>query len=196
MTADVSRLTMVSVLGATLMAARACPAAVIELHETVVVTGDRIVLGDLGEISDADEEAQTLAGVDIGPAPLPGRDRTLTVGYLKMRLRRRGIDCADLTFAGARAVLVRAAVPMPRSAAGDASTDGLSPRAVARPPAIVVPRGAAVQVTVVCGAVRVTADAVTLEEATVGGMVRLRIEQTRETVTARLVGPTAALIDR
>lgn len=194
MTVEMSRVTMFLVLAAALMAARAGPAAVIELHETVVVTGERIVLGDLGEISDAGEEAQTLAEVDIGPAPLPGRARALTVGYLKMRLRRSGIDCADLTFVGAGTVRVRAAGPIPRPAAGAAEDD--EPAQEAATPTPIVPRGAVVQITVRCGAVWVTADATTLEEAPVGGMVRLRIEQTRETVTARLVSSTAALIDR
>ncbi|MGD9498193.1 MAG: hypothetical protein AB7Y46_17965 [Armatimonadota bacterium] len=181
---------------ALLTAACTCRAAVINLHECANVAGARIVLAELGAITGAEEEVAALADIDIGPTPLPGRERTLTVGYLKMRLRRCGIDCGSVTFIGSAQVLVSAAplasdppaAPAPAASATGAELPATAP--------VIVPRGTRVQLAVECGAVRVLADAVTQEQAAVGALVRLRIEHTGEAISARLTAPTQAIMVR
>ncbi len=186
-------------LATALAAACVCRAAVIELHERAAIDGDRILLSELGEIAAASDEAEALGRVDIGPAPLPGRERTLTVGYLKMRLRRCGIDCASVTFAGAHEVRVSgppAAAPLRVEPGADDAADVQAGGGEAAPAPVLVPRGTRVRLAVVCGTVRIVADATTQEKAAVGAIVRVRVAQTRETVTAQLIGPTEALITR
>ncbi len=175
-----------------------CRAEIINLHERVQIDGDRILLGQLADIDAVGERAEALATVSVGPAPLPGRERTLTVGYLKLRLRRCGIDCGALTFTGAEQVTVAgppAATVAFAPAAGDPSAADAA-NVPGAPAPIVVPRGTRVRLAVECGAVRVLADATTQEDAAVGALVRLRVEQTRETVSAQLLSPTQALITR
>ncbi|MGC9320590.1 MAG: hypothetical protein ACP5KN_21335, partial [Armatimonadota bacterium] len=59
-----------------------------------------------------------------------------------------------------------------------------------------VRRGSRVRLSVTCGAVRIVAEATTLERAAVGARARLRVEQTRETVVAQLTSATEAVIRR
>jgi len=182
------------------LGAAGCRAQVIDLHQRVQIEGDRILLGHLADIDAVGERAEALAQVTVGPAPLPGRERTLTVGYLKLRLRRCGIDCASLTFTGADEVTVTgppvATVVLDPAAGAADPPAGQAEAAPAAPAPILVPRGTRVRLAVECGAVRVLADATTQAEAAVGALVRLRVEQTRETVSAQLLSPTQALITR
>ena len=68
------------------LAAVSCRAEVIDLRERVQIKGERILLGQLADIDAVGERAEALGAVSIGPAPLPGRERTLTVGYLRVLL--------------------------------------------------------------------------------------------------------------
>lgn len=170
--------------------------ATVELTERVQVAGPVILLGDLGEVRGPADEAAALRSVVIGPAPLPGGERALSVGYLKLRLRRAGIDCGSVEFNGAAEVLVSCAPAVrPAEVAGPMEGAG-GDAATTSAPAPVVPRGSAVRLVLDWGALRVTADATTLDAAAVGAFVRLRLAQTGETVTARLIGPGEALMAR
>lgn len=189
--------------GAALSAAPATAAetATITLEESVEVTGKRITLDELAEIVGPAQEAEALGTVDVGPAPLPGRDRGLTVGYLKMRLRRGGIDCWAVTFDGAERVQVHRRPEVTPAADGEQASDaeGDAEAGAATAPApkpIVVERRSRVHLAVVCGAVRILAEATTLEDAVVGEMARMRVEQTREMVYAELTSRTQAVIRR
>ena len=64
------------------------------------------------------------------------------------------------------------------------------------PPPIVVKRGSMVRLRVTCGAVSVIAGATTLEDAAVGGVVKLRVAQTRQTVWAVLASQTEANLNQ
>ncbi|MEA3402916.1 MAG: hypothetical protein U9R79_16875 [Armatimonadota bacterium] len=183
------------IAGALVVLAAPAWAQTIELPERVQIEGLRITLADLAEIDAPEQRARRLGAIDVGPAPLPGGSRGLTVGYLKMRLRRCGIDCEALTFTGAtRVEVARAAAPPeggPRaSAEGDATEDAPPPEPT------VVKRGSRVRLSVVCGAVRIIAEATTLERGVVGSRARLRVEQTRETVVGQLTSATEAVIRR
>lgn len=178
-----------------LATAVAAQGATVELAERAQIAGPEIRLGDLGEVRGPAEEAEALRAVVIGPAPLPGGARALSVGYLKLRLRRAGIDCSSVRFAGAAEVLVSSTLAPQAAGAADpcrADANGVPPATTAP----LLPRGSAVRLLLDWGALRVTAEATTLEAAAVGAFVRVRLAQTGETVTARLVGPGEALITR
>ncbi len=171
--------------------------AQIDLQERARVGAERILLGDLAELTGCEAEVEALVKLDVGPAPLPGGERSLSVGYLKMRLRRAGIDCATVTFAGANEVLVSRpapavapSVPTGEQAEGEGEVTAMPPEPVT------IARGTRVQLTVICGAVQVMAEATTLDETPVGARAKLRVEQTRETVFAELISPTEAIIRR
>ncbi len=176
------------------IAAGPCDLAVVTLHEEALIEGRRIELGEVAKVVGEGKQAEALAATDIGPAPLPGSSREVSVGYVKMRLRRAGVDCGRLRFEGAEEVRVRC-----RAVAVSADADGEQPGSVAgsqqaRSEAVEVPRGTRVRLAVICGAVRIVADAVTLEDATVGMRAKMRVEQTRQTVVAELTGSTEALM--
>ncbi|MFW5866641.1 MAG: hypothetical protein ACOCX2_02420 [Armatimonadota bacterium] len=178
------------------------PSVTVELRESVAVEGDTLRLAQLAQIAPSDR-AEALGAIAVGPAPLPGRSRRVSLGYLKMRLRRSGVECSGIEFTGADAVEVRRA-PLPgvtrRQAQGEivaADPPGARQSDQTQPPApVAVERGTRVRLTVVCGAVSIGAEATLLEAAVVGGPAKMRVEQTRETVVAQIVQPCEAVIRR
>lgn len=173
------------------------PSATVELHESVYVSGEDITLAQLAEITPT-EQADQLGAVEIGPAPLQGGSRSLTRGYVKMRLRREGLSCVEIAFTGAQVVEVRRALPAvtQRQAQGEVEAADPSGARHPDPPPATVDRGARVRLTVICGAVSVGAEATLLEDAVVGGRAKMRVEQTRETVVAQIVQPSEAILRR
>ncbi len=171
----------------------------VELRERVTVEGDVMTLAQLAEIAPG-EDAETLGALEIGPAPLPGGSRRVTLGYVKMRVRHSGARCGEIQFSGPGVVEVRRAAVFPQSegAPEPADTSGGSETlaAPAAEPPPLVERGARVRLTVVCGAVSISAEATLLESAAVGERARMRVEQTRETVVAQIVQPSEAIISR
>lgn len=167
----------------------------ITLHECAQVAGERLELGEVAGITGPAEQAEQLAVLDLGPAPLPGQERTLSLGYVKMRLRRWGMSEDRIVFEGAGAVAVSTAVAVVGPPAGAAGADVVEPGPVAPAP-ITVRRGSALRLQVTCGGVTILASATTLEDATVGGMVRLRVDQTRQTTWAWLESPSCAILSR
>lgn len=172
-------------------AAHAMATDCIELRESASVEGRQIMLAEI-----ADEVPEALAEVDLGPAPLPGDSRRVSVGYVKMRLRRAGVDCSALVFRGPDEVEVhRMALPAVPLASADDEAEDIAP-GEQQQRAVPVRRGSRLHLTVIRGAVVIGAEAVLLEDATTGAMARLRVEQTRETVVARIVREAEALICR
>ncbi len=184
-----------------MLAAGCCRVAVgapatVELRERVLVEGEEITLGQLAEIT-PEERAEELGAVKIGPAPLPGDGRRLTAGYLKMRLRHGGVACDEIAFTGAECVEVwRAPTLTGTSPAehGEVEATGQPGARHLIPEPVIVRRGTRVRLTVLCGAVVIGAEATLLEDGTVGGLVKMRVEQTRETVVAQIVQPTDARV--
>lgn len=177
--------------------ATAAPTTV-ELRERVTVEGDAMTLAQLAEISPG-EHAATLGALEIGPAPLPGGSRRVTLGYVKMRVRHSGTSCGEIEFVGPGAVEVRRAAVFQRSECKREAADASGADETEAPPAErrpVVERGSRVLLTVVCGAVSIGAEATLLESAVVGERARMRVEQTRETVVAQIVQPSEAVIRR
>ena len=188
---------MAAVLAA-FVAPRVCVAQIsVDLRESVRVDGEGISLAEIAEITPA-EHAEELGAIRIGPAPLPGDSRRLSRGYLKIRLRRAGVACGEITFGGADAVEVRRAPPAvtQRQAQGEVEAAGPFCARHPDPPAATVDRGTRVRLTVICGAVSIGAEATLLEDAVVGGRAKMRVEQTRETVVAQIVQPSEAVMHR
>jgi len=176
-----------------LSAVRAYPETVIALKDAVEVTSERIELRALATVTGPEQERKALESVDVGPTPLPGRSRTLTLGYLKMRMRRWGLDPESVAFAGSQQIEVsRPAAPVQPIdlRADEHPSDSVTSLA----PPVTVKRGCRVQLTVVCGGVHVVAEAMTLEDGVVGQPVKIRVAQTRETVWGTLYGPTSAIL--
>ncbi len=171
--------------------------ATVKLRESTCVEGERIVLADLAEITPA-EQSERLGAVDVGPSPLPGDSRRLSAGYLKMRLRRGGVSCDDLAITGAGSVEVRRASPPPTQRGAEGEVEAADPPGARHPAprAVEVDRGTRLRLTVICGAVTVGAEATLLEDAVVGGRAKMRVEQTRETVTAQIEQPGRAVMRR
>lgn len=81
--------------------AKASVKAVVVIRSLSQVQGERVLLGDVAEITGAPELAERLKSVDLGMAPLPGRQRTLTQGWnVKVELRRAGIDLSQVEIRG------------------------------------------------------------------------------------------------
>ena len=172
--------------------------ATVELAESAQIAGDNIELGAVAIISGSDEEVARLAELDLGPAPLPGQSRVLSLGYLKMRLRRWGVNASEITFAGAGQV--RVGRPAVIVAVVTENTETVTQTGVAQtlapPPPVIVKRGSMVRLRVTCGAVSVMAGASTLEEAAVGAIVKMRVAQTHQTVWAVLTSQTEANLNQ
>ena len=187
------RMTLVVAICLVTMGAAHC--ATVELAESAQIAGDNIELGAVATVSGSDEEVARLAGLDLGPAPLPGQSRSLSLGYLKMRLRRWGVNAGEITFAGAAQVRVSRPAAVVAVAIGD--TDDVAQTGVAQaPPPVIVKRGSMVRLRVTCGAVSVIAGATTLEDAAVGAVVKMRVAQTRQTVWAVLASQTEANLNQ
>ncbi len=171
----------------------ASAATIIELSDTACIASDRIELGALATVTAPEQARERLQDLDMGPAPLAGRSRILTLGYLKMRIRRWGFAPEAMTFTGSEQVEVsRAAQPAPgvQAVAGEPSPESPLPA----PAPATVKRGARVQLAVECGAVRILAEATTLEDGLVGQPVRMRVEQTRQTIWAMLLSRSQATL--
>jgi len=165
----------------------------VTLHDSAQVAGERLELGEIAALAGPAEQAEQLAALDLGPAPLPGQSRTLSLGYVKMRLRRWGLGEDDLAFSGATEVEVSTA---PVAVAAPATPTMQEASTEPLPAPVVVKRGSAVRLLVTCGAVTVVAGATTLEDAAVGAIVKLRVDQTRRTAWATLDSPTHASLTR
>ncbi len=184
-------------LAAVMWAGAVAHGAVVELREQAEVNGARIELGSVAAVSGTEEETARLEALDLGPSPQPGGERSLSLGYLKMRLRRWGVADKDVSFTGASSVQVRrpaAIIEVTRQQAAPGGTDDAESPQLPSP--VVVARGSLVRLAVICGAVRIVAGATTLEDGAVGGVTRMRVTQTRQTVWAELISPTEATLSQ
>lgn len=163
----------------------------VTLHSRAQVAGERLELGEIARITG--DEAKALVALDMGPAPLPGGERTISLGYLKMRLRRWGLGEEQFVFEGPAEVTVSTAAVAAQPAVSAPTPIESEPIA---PPPVMVKRGSTLRLQVTCGGVTILASATTLEDAAVGAIVKLRVDQTRQTTWALLDSPTLAILTR
>jgi flagella basal body P-ring formation protein FlgA len=99
------------------------------LRAEAVVAAPTIRLGEVAHISGTGPMAKRLAGVEIGPAPLPGRERTISADSVRIRLRQNRLDPALLSKGPERTCRVtRAAQSVPADRILDAARDFLKAR--------------------------------------------------------------------
>jgi len=159
-------------------------AAVLTLRAAVSVAGESFALGDIAGIEGEGSLQARLAGVIIGPSPLSGDSRQVSAGYVKLRLRREGIDLAGIEVKGdgVRASRVGGGTPTKRQTTGGGA-DKTAPEE-----APVVRRGDTVEVVVRVGPILVKTPGRALGDAAVGGVVRVQIPQTNATLNAIATG--------
>ncbi len=157
-------------------------AATVRLKEEAEVGEGPVRLGQMAEI-EADEQLGTrLAQVNLGLAPPSGSMRVITQGYIRLRLRRAGIEPSRLVFAGAERVMIQQ--PGPKITEGPKRVGAASGP---DPPAAVLERGDRVVVVVRCGVVEVRAQGQSRGRGGVGDMIEVRILGTNKTAQACIV---------
>ncbi len=81
----------------------------IEIGSPVDVRSAVVRLGDIARISGAPGNvAGRLSGLEIGMAPLPGKERTLSLAIVRVRLRQAGFDPDDMVIVSPTTIVVRA----------------------------------------------------------------------------------------
>jgi hypothetical protein len=89
----------------------------VSLRERAVATGKVLLLGDLARVEGPEEKVCAIQSVTIGLAPVAGRSRRITLGYVKMRLRAEGVEPEQLVFEGPSEVVVSTPAVPPRLSA-------------------------------------------------------------------------------
>ena len=177
-------------------AALAAPALQsLAFRDVATITGPRVTLGELAAIQPP-EAAAALASLDLGPAPLPGGSRALTVGYVKQRLRHEGLNLATVTFSGPAQVTLSRPLPDPLAAA-DPTLGGLAtPLAAHRPATADLRSGALVVLRVRNVGLLIETPGEALCACSIGHIGRFRVIQTRALVLARLLDLSSAEVVR
>jgi hypothetical protein len=163
----------------------------ITLRPTVQVSAATVLLSDVAQVTPA-EAAQALAGAELGPAPTPGTARTFTAGYVKVRLRRAGVNLRATVFQGEQCMVSRAAgssaqAPVSTMSGSEAAAGAMSPD---------VRIGGKVTLVVRLGGLQITTEAEALNACVVGQEALFRVRDTRATVKARLLDHETAEVIR
>ena len=82
-------------------------AAVLRFRPAVQVSGGVVRVGDVAEVTDADEaELDKLKAITLVPAPSAGRSVRVDYEVVRSRLTAQGVNMAEIEFAGKSVVLV------------------------------------------------------------------------------------------
>lgn len=171
----------------------------VRLHGRVVVRQGTVVVSTLADIRGPKVEVERVGQIVVGPAPLPGRQRKISRGYIKIRIRAAGIDADHIAFEGPDEVVVVGAHDSggaehshqgPHRSPGDVS---VRTKGKAKP---LVRRGQPLVVRARYGMVEVRAEAVAMEDGWLGDVVRVQVRQGRARILVRLVGPRIAEVLR
>lgn len=82
---------------------------VITVKEEAQVAGPKILLGDIATITGAPGPVEDeIKRIEIGPAPIVGYKRTVSLASVKIHMRQAGVDLSQVTFEGAGSVAVAA----------------------------------------------------------------------------------------
>lgn len=162
----------------------------VQLRASAHVSGDWVTLAELAIVAPKAQAA--LAALAIAPAPPPGGTRNVSLGYLKLRLRRAGVDLSGVTFSGPDRVAVSRGG---RSAAssGPTSRAGASAKGLARE---TLRRGATVKLVLRRGALVVETSGDLLRDCAIGDLGKFRVDKTRAIVSARLTDRMTAEVVR
>lgn len=155
------------------------------------VTGEAVTLGELATL-EPPEAAAGLASLVIAAAPSPGQSRSLTAGYLRLRLRHAGLDLTGMKITCPERVTVsRKAAAAPPVETGPRATPAakLATSPVLRP-------GARVTLLVRAGGLTVQTPGECMETCAAQATGRFRVIETRATVYARVLDATSAEVIR
>jgi flagella basal body P-ring formation protein FlgA len=91
------------------LAATAYP-GVVTLKENSVVDGERVTLGRIAKFEGIDpSKVRVLEDLVIGTSPLPGRERVISLSYIKTRILTLGEDAKGLMVRGPDKITIKAA---------------------------------------------------------------------------------------
>jgi hypothetical protein len=185
--------TLVTCLMACALGQTAPDDTTLTLRPQVTITTAEIALGQVVEIVCPPEMSARLAQVSLGSAPVPGLTRSITVGYLRLRLRRYGINPGTLTLVGETTVVQRAPDPVAPPTPTAATRAASQPGEAADPPCI--RRSDVVVVQVHCGGVIITLEGRACQAGHPGETVTVSIPNTSRTLEAQVVGPGQVVIE-
>ena len=157
-------------------------ALTVTLPENAVVTAGDVLLGQIAQITGPEEQAEKLAAVSIGPAPLAGYQRPITIGLVSLRMRRAGWNPDEVAFAGAQKMTLTTPGYLPAQSPTAQSE-------IPHPRQILVRRGDAVRIVLVYKAITITATGQTLADAAQDEIVQVRMTGSRHTTYAMVTGP-------
>lgn len=73
---------------------------IVEFTEVVEISSERMLLGEIARIQENGSIADKLRGIDLGPAPLPGRKFTLTQETILGNILQKGLTINDFELRG------------------------------------------------------------------------------------------------
>jgi hypothetical protein len=190
----------------------------VRIHSSVACASPVVRLADVAEIRGEDPALVAALGlITICPAPAVGLEQTLTQHQIRQHLALSGIELAQLIVTGSEQVLLLAA-ETPSAAARQAPpstgairqalysiesgvgkrssiTKGTSPPAASastmanKKSELLVDRGASVTIHSNKPGIRITAPGKALESGAAGELIGVEVGDTRQRVTARIIGP-------
>lgn len=175
--------------------------AVVSLHDQAVVAAGHVTLGDVAQVTGAAATIDRLAAVSLGSAPVAGRERRISAEFVRLRLRRYGMDPENIVLEGDGVVVqreeavpvlsrvaarpngVRGALHIPRAA------DSIPAPTANEPAPPLVSRNQPVGISVVCGGVVIYNRGRVLEEGRAGDIVTVRLDGASHSLQAVVSGP-------
>ncbi len=159
-------------------------ALTITLPENAVVAGGDMSLGEVAEVTGPPDQAAKLAAVSLGPAPLAGYQRPVTVGLIVLRLRRAGWNPEGVALAGEPQTMVATqGQPQPVAVSNQAGPV-LQPTSPL--PQIVIKRGDTVRIVLSYKAITIATVGQALNDAAQDQIVRVRVAGSRHTTYGRV----------
>lgn len=165
----------------------------IELHETCNVSDEIIHLSDIATLLPV-EAATEVAQLEIGPSPASGEQRILTLGYLRSRLRRLGLNLTDITITGSPKVCVTAFAD--EATASEKTASALPRASHTSSSSATVRSGTQVKLQLRNGGLCIETTGELQGAGVIGGLVKIRIPLTRTTIQARLITSELAEVMR
>ena len=162
----------------------------IALKPSAQVSGSQVTLADIATVEPPAAAAQ-YGPLVVAPAPSPGQTRSVTVGYLRVRLRRQGLDLTGVIFSGPERVLVSRSAEAPPAAV---AVPG--PAAAGILPAMAIKPGSRLKIILRAGDLTIEAEGESLGPCALGEVAKFRLTQTRSVVSAKLLDLNTAEVIR
>ena len=192
-------------------------AAEIRLKAEAKPAGTVVRLGDVADCNDLSDEQSNWADIALFPAPSAKRPRIVEQSEVRQLLALRGLDMRKVQLAGADAVVIHGlggkATLVVRTVAHQAPTNTTgkaslpkehqarqteaAPRTTAPAadkPELLVHRTDSVAVHSLAAGIRVTTHGKALDEGSKGDAILVQLEDSRERVLGRIIGPQTVLL--